>query len=429
VRILYAPILASATLIFGACGGGSHLLPGTDSSNNVGTAFDGESGSAFTVLHQFKGRNDGRGPTTVLPDGTGALLGVTQNGGGDGCSGSSQFVGCGTIFELTPWGTGYVERVIHRFNEYRDGDAPYGLVRGPGRRFYGLTEDASGNGCGSVFEVTPMGQHYVERTIYHLQSRYGCGPEVVPVIGVDGAIYGTTKVGGAHGDGTIFRLTRSASGYVQSVLYNFHGGDDGSDPTGTLSSDSSGSLYGTTQLGGRFGSGVVFKLTKTANGYIESVIHRFRADEGVPFDGVTVDRRGDLLGTTGATTCGEVFRMVPKINGYRYDVLHRFSADACGPDNAVMDASGAIFGTTEFGGSFVGSRCAGNGCGTVFELLPSAAGYKLVVLHEFNGHDGMQPVAGVAMKGNTLYGTTALGGVGCHAQAGLGCGTVFSLKV
>jgi uncharacterized repeat protein (TIGR03803 family) len=430
---LRAGCASLAAILFVGCSGVG-AIPNSVASRGGAHDSGPASGDRFRVLYRFRGGRDGSNPdSTVLPDGGGALLGVTTTGG-SGCrvqEGNYFQIGCGTVFELVPSGSGYIEYVIHQFDEGPDGSDPYQLVRGKGRRFYGVTSYTWKGGCGSIFEVRSVangsGERATYKTIYRFQGPDGCGLSSSLVL-ASGAIYGTTEGGGAHDKGTVFKLTRSATGYTESVLYSFRG-SDGNDPTGTLSADSSGNLYGATLLGGRFGNGVVFKLTKSRSGYNESVIHEFSGADGVPFDGIILDRRGDAIGTTGATSCGVVFSLVPTSAGYRYTILHQFTTDACGPDGLVISHAGAIFGTTEFGGSFSGSRCAGNGCGTVFELLPSTPRYKLVVLHKFDGRDGIQPVSGVTVVGKRLIGTAGRGGVRCHAKAGLGCGTVFSFKV
>jgi len=110
------------------------------------------------------------------------------------------------------------------------------------------------------------------------------------------------------------------------VLYNFTGGSDGGTPNGGMARDSLGNLYGTTFAGGAYDYGVVFKLTPTGT---ESVLHSFEStltnaspDGGYPTSNLTRDSSGNLYGTTeigGAfsadckdfieSTCGTVFEV------------------------------------------------------------------------------------------------------------------------
>ena len=45
-----------------------------------------------------------------------------------------------------------------------------------------------------------------------------------------GNFYGTTRDGGAHGQGTVFKLVHKGTGWVLTPLYSFAGGDDGANP-------------------------------------------------------------------------------------------------------------------------------------------------------------------------------------------------------
>lgn len=155
------------------------------------------------------------------------------------------------------------------------------------------------------------------------------------------------------------------------------------------------------------------------------IIHAF----GAPGDGsqllgsVVLDNAGNIYGTTyggGAYLCGTVFELIPGSNGqWTEQQLHDFPCyelDGWGPRGGVaLDTSGNVFGTTYYGGSFVG------GNGAVFELTPGSEGWTETLLHTFNLQDGSGPNAGVTLdsQGN-LYGTTLAGG-------SYECGTAFEL--
>ena len=80
-----------------------------------------------------------------------------------------------------------------------------------------------------------------------------------------GNIYGTTVLGGDHGSGTVFQLSHTSNGWAHTVLYSFTGGADGGEPYKGVSIDRRGNLYGTAVTGGsggcEGGCGVVYKLT------------------------------------------------------------------------------------------------------------------------------------------------------------------------
>ena len=253
-----------------------------------------------------------------------------------------------------------------------------------------------------------------------------------------GAFYGTTQAGGAKNLGTVFKLLFFGSGYQETVLHAFVGGkNDGALPMAGLIEDKSGALFGTTVEGGfestkkgceqptYAGCGTIFKLTPTqSTGYIKSILYRFRGgtDAFLPFGGLIADKIGGLYGTTGfggSSDAGTAFTLTPSAKGYRERILYSFPYSPSGPSfpdglnplgDLLADDSGALYGTTEWGGS-----CSTDpilGCGIVFKLTPSGSGYAVSILHEFHGgSDGSWPLAGlIADKGGALYGTTQYGG-------------------
>lgn len=255
-----------------------------------------------------------------------------------------------------------------------------------------------------------------------------------------GNLYGVTQYGGSAGGicagggcGTIFKLAPDGT---ESILYSFHGGNDGGLPPAGLSADASGNLYGTTsRFGGTgcggIGCGTVFKL---APNNTFSVLHSFSGDNdgAIPGGGLSVDKTGNLYGATiygGPNGQGTLFKLAP---GGTETVLYSFCSQVNCRDGAnpggglIMGPDGSLYGTTAYGGA---GGCTGPifplGCGTVFKLAPGGA---YTVLHSFaGGSDGAEPQAGLIVDGSgNLYGTTAAGGgAGC---SGAGCGTVFKVS-
>jgi uncharacterized repeat protein (TIGR03803 family) len=281
-----------------------------------------------------------------------------------------------------------------------------------------------------------------------------------------GALYGTTSSGGTcpssnSGCGTVFMLTPPAKGqtaWTETVLYSFKGGSDGISPFARLVADERGALYGTTINGGACassdsGCGTVFKLTPPAKGqtaWTETVLYKFAGspDGAFPFAGLIVDEQGAFYGTTnsGGTCpssnfgCGTVFMLTPPAKGqttWTETVLYSFKGGSDGGvPGAVLiaDEQGALYSTTDFGGS--GTCDTSTGCGTVFKLTPPAknqTAWTETVLYNFcslpNCADGFSSQAGlIADKQGALYGTTILGGNGtCITHSIPGCGTVFKL--
>jgi uncharacterized repeat protein (TIGR03803 family) len=381
-----------------------------------------------SVLYSFRGgAADGSVPQAgLVADGTGTLYGTTGDGGASSACGSA---GCGTVFALTPSGSGYAERVLYSFQGGSDGAHPYGglTVDGSGA-LYGTTAfggSASCNvGCGTVFKLAPSAMGYRESVVYSFQGgNDGANPYYEALIADRaGALYGTTTFGGNgskcdgasfSGCGTVFKLTPSATGYTERVLYAFQGGRDGAASVAGLIGDEAGALYGTTNRGGSDrcggrGCGTVFKLTPSGTEYRERILHSFRGrrDGGQPYAGLIVDASGALYGTTafgGFHFPGDVFKLTPSGNGYNERILWQFGpGHVTGSPTAglTVDAKGSLYGT------------AGSGFGSVFKLARSPTGYVLQVIHKFTGSpDGAVPSAVlITDAAGAYYGTTLSGG-------------------
>ena len=230
---------------------------------------------------------------------------------------------------------------------------------------------------------------------------------------------------------------------VETVLYSFTGGSDGSGPAyAGVSADNQGALYGTTSAGG-IGGGVVFRLTPPYNGHTswtETVLHTFCSqyscsDGYQPVTGL-IFVKYILYGVTTEggnggqySNYGTVFNLTPKGQGaWTESVLYGFNpsiGDGIGPRGRLIasDDASVLYGTT-----FVGGPA---GTGTVFKLTPPARGQSVwteTVLHSFCSQptctagigDGSNPSSGLVAYDGSLYGTTESGG-------STGNGTVFKL--
>jgi uncharacterized repeat protein (TIGR03803 family) len=182
---------------------GSTELGGT---YNAGTLFVITPAGKLTTLYNFTlpKQSFTWQPNTMIQGADGNLYGSTAAGG-------SQDVGI--VFRLTPDGN---TTLLHNFCPCKTGDSPASaLVQGSDGNFYGVTSAAGLAGyAGSVYEITPTGTF---STVYQFCSRYECldGEEGGALIqATDGGFYGTTLVGGAGGDGTVFRLSTGLEPFV-----------------------------------------------------------------------------------------------------------------------------------------------------------------------------------------------------------------------
>ena len=119
----------------------------------------------------------------------------------------------------------------------------------------------------------------------------GSAPFADLIFDANGNLYGTTQDGGAYRYGTVFKLTpNGGAGWTETVLNSFDGAG-GAGPTAGLIPDSAGNLYSTTEQGGvRYGGGcgVVFQLSPSADGsWKEKVLRKFTQNgtAGLPIAG------------------------------------------------------------------------------------------------------------------------------------------------
>ena len=201
------------------------------------------------LAHSFGAPGDGALPYygSLIFDASGNAYGTTNNGGANGV---------GTVYKLTPnrAGFGWTETVLYSF--------------------------VGTDGCGSS------------------------GPDgVAPAAGLTfdsaGNLYGTTQCGGTGGLGTVFKLTHNSDDtWTESVIYSFQGGSDGANPLAPVIFDAAGSLYGTTCCGGAHTDGTIFKLSPSNGPWTETTLYTFSYTDGSLPGPVIFDNAGNLYGTT-----------------------------------------------------------------------------------------------------------------------------------
>jgi uncharacterized repeat protein (TIGR03803 family) len=340
-------------------------------------------------LHEFNGcwknyvSEDGCNPIgPLVSDSSGNLYGTTCCGGLYKLHLCPAFNGeyygsyyCGTVFKLTPEASGYSYSVIYRFKGGADGYWPTGgLAVDSDGNVYGTTlfggaygsstkcgSVASGSftdyGCGTVFELVPVGSSYSKRTLYEFQggSDDGSQPGAGVAIGfgiaegpgaVSNTLYGTTELGGSHGSGTIYKLQLSGSGNTETILYSF--GSTVALVSGALLS--SGYLYTTT------------------NGTSTT-------------DGFGAVQQTDLSSATTKTIY--TFTGAPDGSEPATPATLNFSYDPFPPATSYLaiNGNGALYGITAYGGTtglssgacYRASVPVYSGCGTIFKLTPSGS--------------------------------------------------------
>jgi uncharacterized repeat protein (TIGR03803 family) len=322
-------------------------LYGTTASRSdgyYGGVFKIDVSGTLTTLHAFTAAEGERPMESLLYDPSGNLYGNAIAGGANNCPG-----GCGSIFEVGTTGTFAVK---HLFTG-TDGSQPVGsLIRDTASNLYGTTQTGGAYGAGTIFKLDPSG---VLTTLYSFTGGAdGGSPKAGLVADPSGNLYGTTFSGGASHRGTVFKFDTLG---IETVLYSFAGGTDGSNPSAGLTIGKTGVLYGTTLRGGAADLGTIFKLDLKAK---ETILHIFRGyngargDDGAsPVGTLLLDAFGNLYGVTefgSPSNNGIVFRLGSHGN---LQILHEFEggSDGSHPQGALMrDSSGNIYGTMPYGG-------------------------------------------------------------------------------
>ena len=324
--------------IFGTTYAGGTTVP---PSGGAGTLFEltpsGE-GYAETVVHSFG--SDGYYPWAgPMEDANGNLYAALQSGP----KGST----AGSVVELSPSNGGFQESQRFAFGSGQ-GATPltqpflwitgsFGVRDPLGYLTQYITSASAGgaHGYGSLVSLSPAFVYQDVHDFAGTSAGDGAYPQGNVAVNPEGpnlGVFGATSGGGTSGDGTVFKYQAAEGG--ESVLYSFAGGTaDGATPEGGVVVDDDTNIYGTTQSGGKYGKGVLFKLTASASGggnYTESILHHFGApgDGATPYAAPVLALKGDYMyGTTSAGGAGGVGTIYEiKTNGTKYKVLHSFSA-------------------------------------------------------------------------------------------------------
>ena len=191
------------------------------------------------------------------------------------------------------------EEDIYRFCDLRDTDAMVSAFDGSSH-LYGTTESGGVYGYGSVYQVSRLNGVWTGTIVHNFTGgNDGAYPGDV-LVGSNGNLYGTA-IGGAYGVGVVFELSRSAAGWTEKVLHNFEGANDGGYPR-YLVQDGAGNLYG---LVTRDYDGAIFVLQKTGQSWLlnEYVVYPLYGT-GSTLQNLTIDSLGNLYGTgQGVPTC------------------------------------------------------------------------------------------------------------------------------
>ena len=235
------------------------------------------------------------------------------------------------------------------------------------------------------------------------------------VQGPDGTLYGTLRSGEGNVAGTVFSVQPDGSGFTVLKWFtnSFTNSIEGANPLAGLTLSGS-VLYGTTAYGGSSNHGTVFKVNTDGTAY--TVLKNFTGSDGATPSAVLTLSGSVLYGTTsrgGSSDMGTVFKLLT--DGIGYTVLKNFTgypSDGASPVAGLALSGSVLYGTTGSGGI--------SDEGTVFKLNTDGSAYTILKHFNGSGGDGQSP-RGLTLSGSVLYGTTAYGG-------GSNLGTVFKVN-
>jgi uncharacterized repeat protein (TIGR03803 family) len=387
-----------------ACSGSS----GNSSNNNL--VQSPSPSSTYQILHSMSANSEGANPISNLVEVNGVYYGTNLAGGTNGL---------GSVFSITPAGQ---LTLIHSFTGgAADGAIPSGgLVLGSDGNLYGTTTNGGSYNSGSIYKVIPGNAPIYSGVVFSFGavSNDGVNPyaSLVQGYGSDHAFYGTTKFGGTNNLGTIFKITLLNNLINETVIYSFSGAADGQYPQSNLIVDSTDTLYGTAPEGGASGFGSVFSMS---TGGAFNLIYSFAGptqDGQSPFGALVQDTSGTLYGTTslgGLNNLGTIFSCAPTSNSC--SVMYNFgsssSSDGSSPNGSLILKSGVLYGTSSYGGN--------SNNGTIFALNVNTLSYSIKNSFQAN-NDGAHPNAGLLLASNGYFYGTTLNGSGTYSS-----GTVF----
>ena len=309
-----------------------------------GTVFKVTPSGVLTVLHNFNAAaRDGALPfANVVRDSAGNLYGTTTSGG---------TTGGGTVFKLSPSG---VETILHNFTGEINGNEPFNAVTLDGKgHIYGyvfnfVNGDQTGNGL--VFKLAKNGKYSI---VYNFNTGFGANganPVGSLILGRDGNFYGVTKDGGSNTvitAGIVFRFTPTNQLTVLHV-FPYNSTTDLEFPSGKLTQDNEGNMYG----GAQFGDGTgVFKITESGK---ESVFTTCCSGS----QNMVRDSQGNLYGVLSNREVFSIYQVTP---GGAVSTLYTFTpTQGNAVDGLAIDKQGNLYGVTGNGGT--------NGTGSVYKL-------------------------------------------------------------
>src|SRR5579872_6128059 len=246
--------------------------------------------SSTKVIYTFAGGKDGEYlDTDLVMDTSGNIYGSTVSGGD---------FGGGTVFQLSPSGSGWTHTVLYSFTGGKDGGEPYkGVTVDSQGNLYGTAVTGGGGscegGCGVAYKLTNSGGVWTQTVIHAFTGADGSGPGSPVSIDKHGNVFGTTPTGGKYGMGVIYLLQPVGGSWKFRVVHAFTGGTDGGGGSaGRLLLDDRENLYGVCTVGGVNGFGTVYEVSLVKGQVQFTTLYAFKdqPDGALPYGGLAFDK-------------------------------------------------------------------------------------------------------------------------------------------
>ncbi len=295
--------------------------------------------------------------------------------------------------------------VIYNFSSSEQQPTP-GLAIDPEGRLYGATGSGGNNGEGLAYELASHWGSWVFTPLYSFLGGANGQDPLPGTFGQANVLYGTADGGlqtcGSSGNeycGVVYRLRPSPvawrtalPGWNETVIYQFTGSPDGSQPNGNLVFDKLGNLYGTTSTGGAYGFGAIYELAPSEGGGTEQVIYSFTGGaDGASPTSLLLGQDGNLYGTTsgGGGGGGVIFQLVPSGGSWAETVIASFGSCAAPYSCSqllIRESSGSFYGISTYPyyscQTFPPYSCFWDTFGTIFVMSPSGGGWQLTTIDD-----------------------------------------------
>ncbi len=357
-------------------------------------------GSGYETLHAFAGAEGKHPVATPSLVGDRLLAGTASEGGAHGN---------GAVYRVRTDGNGF--QALHHFSEEgAEGRIPLaGLTPRADGRLFGSAYRGGTYDAGTLFAISVEGSRFEVLHEFGMNSLAGQNPRARLHLGSDGRLYGSTENGGIYDSGVVFVI--EANGLSYREIRHLRPTIDGSHPIAGLSGGGDGVIYGVASRGGTFDGGTLFRLTETALDFrvLRHFGERGPVDGWFPATPPMVLENGRLRGAVangGAAGRGLYYEV--QADGSDWRILTDFAGVGGAPSTPIGDlalsSQGEIFGVTQGGGD--------RRAGTVVRFADEGA--EVQVRHSFSptGQDAARSYAPlIETRDAYLVGTSFEGGL------------------